>query len=131
MTGLAVLFAGKSFLPAAIDSLPDLLSWVYLVFLLTGGAAILTGLAGLHHFWSAGFLRSGHWFGATAFFSYALLLGLTGSPSAVLAVMLFSMLALGCAIRAHGIGIDTAANLAILQAVNARRKQERVESGES
>lgn len=127
----AVVFGGRRVLPAVISSLPDFLAWVYLIFLVLGGISILTGLFGIKYFWSAGFLRSGMWFGATAFLAYGFLLGLTvvdgAAPGAVLASVLFLFLAAGCAIRAHGIGIDTAANLKILQALNATARRERRE----
>lgn len=111
-------------LPATVQQLPEVLGVLYILLLLLGGVAILAGLFGMKHFWSAGFVRSGMWLAASAFATYATLLCMTvsGSPAVFFAFLTYTVLAFGCAIRAHGVGIDTKANLRALQRLRYERE---------
>lgn len=132
LTAARVLSFGMESVPATVESLGLVLSTAYTVFMVVGGAGILIGLFGIKHFWSAGFIRAGLWFGGTAFFCYGILLALTGfNPPTTLAMVTMLVLALGCFVRAHGVGIDTKANLDLLRAVNrAMQAEERADRRE-
>lgn len=115
---------GTGGLPATVQQLPAVLGYIYIALLLLGGAGILAGLFGMKHFWSAGFVRAGMWLAASAFGVYAVLLMMStaGSPAVFFAFLTYTVLAVGCAIRAHGVGIDTKANLRALQRLRYERE---------
>lgn len=121
ISGIRVLINGIEAQPAAVGALPMVLGTMYTVFLLVGGIAVLAGLFGMKHFWAAGFIRSGMWFACSAFGSYGLLLLARSfddpGPRNTLAMLTMLILSAGCAIRAHGLGIDSKANLEAVQQI--------------
>lgn len=127
LSGVRVLVNGIEAQPALVESLPFILGTVYTVFLLIGGIAVLTGLLGLKHFWAAGFVRSGMWFACSAFGAYGLLLATQAfadpNPRTTLAMFTMIILSAGCAIRAHGLGIDSKANLAAVKSVRETKER--------
>ena len=108
IAGLRIVFE-PSAAPVSIDNLPDLLNVAYRGILIIGGILILVGLTKRYTTrWGTSFERSGMWFAGTAFITYAT--AAITSPetrqSSFIAILIILAFAVGCGIRALGLGIE-------------------------